>query len=121
MGLTGVAVSVALLLGARPPASLPAARVTDPPTAAAAADPWFSDDKYQHFFMSFAGTVFSYGAARTVMDKDAAGTVALAAGAAAGLGKEASDRKAGRSFSLRDLAWDTLGVLAAWTLIRNTR
>ena len=120
MGMTGVAVSVALLLGARPPAPLPAARVTDPPMAAAA-DPWFSDDKFQHFFMSFAGTVFSYGAARTVMDKDAAGTVALAAGAAAGLGKEASDRKAGRSFSLRDLAWDTLGVLAAWTLIRNTR
>lgn len=122
MDLAGVAVAVALLLGAQRPIERPALPPSDPPRLAfAAQDRWFAEDKYRHFFMSFGGTVLGYGAVGALGDADAAAAIALGAGAAAGVAKELLDRRAGGSFSLRDLAWDGLGLLAAWGLLKNTR
>ncbi|HSJ16444.1 MAG TPA: hypothetical protein VK939_18695 [Longimicrobiales bacterium] len=124
MGPAGIALSMALLLGApaaRTPTLDPAAGARSAWPATSGEDPWFGADKYRHFFLSFAGTAFAYGAARGVMDADAATVFALGAGAVAGLGKEVLDRRAGRLFSVRDLAWDGLGLLAAYVLVRNTR
>lgn len=128
MDLTGVAIAIALFLAA------PAPRAAGPPALAAIAaaspprdqedgpgDRWLGDDKYRHFFMSFGGTLLAYGAARSLAARDVAAPVALGAGAAAGIGKELRDRHAGRGFSVRDLGWDALGLLAAWALLRETR
>jgi uncharacterized protein YfiM (DUF2279 family) len=122
MDLAGVAIAVALLLGAQRPIERPAEPLLDPPPLASVPqDRWLAEDKYRHFFISFGGTVLGYGAGRSLADADAAAAFALGAGAAAGLAKELLDRRAGGAFSLRDLAWDGLGLLAAWGLIKNTR
>lgn len=122
MDLAGVAITVALLLGAQRPIERAAPPHLDPARLASAPqDRWLAEDKYRHFFMSFGGTVLSYGAARSFGEADAAAAFAMGAGAAAGVAKEVLDRRAGGGFSLRDLAWDGLGLLAAWGLIKNTR
>jgi uncharacterized protein YfiM (DUF2279 family) len=121
MDLAGVAVAVALMLGAQPPLERPVPLSDPPRLGSVPPDRWLADDKYRHFFLSFGGTVLGYGAVRSLADADAAAAFAIGAGAAAGLAKELLDRRAGGAFSLPDLAWDGLGLLAAWGLIRNTR
>jgi uncharacterized protein YfiM (DUF2279 family) len=90
-------------------------------TVSSRQDAWLGEDKYRHFFMSFAGTLFTYGAARAVVDEASARAVALGAGAVAGIGKEFYDRGRGRSLSPRDFAWDAMGLLAGWAVVSNTR
>lgn len=124
MELVSVALTLALLIGPAPESRAMTSEPMAPrisPTAPIAPDEWLGEDKLRHFLMSFAVTTYAYAGARTVADHEAAAAVALAAGAGAGVGKELYDRAAGRPFSLRDLAADGLGMLAAWVLIRNTR
>lgn len=85
-------------------------------------DRWFAEDKLQHFFISFAVTNFSYGTARLVgIDhRPALITAGLTAGAA-GIGKEFHDQSRGGPFSMKDLAWDGVGVAAGLTLVSQAR
>ena len=87
--------------------------------APAPTDAWLGPDKARHFFLSFAATALAHGALRTA---GLEGGVALAGAAgvavAAGAWKELRDRRApGETASLRDGAWDLLGVAAAVALL----
>jgi uncharacterized protein YfiM (DUF2279 family) len=85
-------------------------------------DDWFGEDKLQHFFMSFATVSYGYGGARlATVEHEAALTIAIAAGAVAGFGKEIHDKRRGWLFSLKDLVWDAAGVGAAVLLLRSVR
>ncbi len=90
--------------------------------AAAPDDAWFAVDKVQHFAMAYGTAMFGYGLLRgaELSHHDAEAT-AIAASLAAGLGKELYDRARGGPFSLKDLAWDTLGTLAAWGMLSLNR
>ncbi|MEO6444544.1 MAG: hypothetical protein ABIZ91_15370 [Gemmatimonadaceae bacterium] len=84
------------------------------PPCLPARDAWFARDKVKHFLAAAAIQGISYAAFRQRTDHP---TVALwgATGvtAAASLGKEWHDRRSGRTFSVRDLAWDAAGTGAA--------
>lgn len=91
-------------------------------TGEANPDAWIAEDKLKHFFMSFALTGAMYGAVRSFGLEGAPGlALAGAGGAAAGIWKEWQDRRAGRPFSRKDLAWDALGIGAALALASQTR
>ena len=80
-------------------------------------DRWLSEDKFMHFFASFAATTMAAASART-LGADASTSVWIGAGVGMGLGvaKEVRDlyHPAGHP-SWRDLAWDAAGVGAgAW-------
>lgn len=113
--LLRLAVATAALL-AEPvppaPALVPAFRVP-------AAESWVGEDKVRHLGMGFAITTFGYAAVRAAGARDAALPVALAASGLAALGKELHDRRRGGFISAADLAWDALGVLAGYALLRN--
>lgn len=142
-GLVRIAMTVTTLLCGRADPRQAAADVLRPPPARAAAgapwqrgaggpalaptrrqqaaaqDAWFGEDKLRHFAMSFATATLTYASLRTAGAHDAALPGAIAVAAAAGLGKEVHDRRAGRIFSLRDLAWDALGVAAGYAFLRQ--
>ncbi|HEY8174261.1 MAG TPA: hypothetical protein VIF32_01085 [Gemmatimonadaceae bacterium] len=83
---------------------------------------WFGADKVKHFFLSALIQSATFSAARIVgLDKSASQTVGGAAVAGFGLGKELHDRRTAKPFSLRDLAWDAAGGLAAAALLNGTR
>jgi uncharacterized protein YfiM (DUF2279 family) len=84
-------------------------------------DPWFGDDKLRHLTMSFAATGFAFAAGRALGVGEAAAPAAAAASLASGIAKELYDVRAGRFFSIRDLAWDVAGVIAGYALARNVR
>ncbi len=85
-------------------------------------DPWFAEDKLKHFVVSFAAGSLGYGAARAVGLRHGPAIIAASGAAlAAGVWKEARDRATGGDVSLRDLAWDALGVAAAAGVSANTR
>lgn len=85
-------------------------------------DPWFAEDKFKHFFVSYATTGITFAAARTagLGGSDARLVAAVAAGVA-GLGKELVDAGRGTGFSARDLVWDGLGIAAALALVARVR
>lgn len=90
--------------------------------APAARDPWLREDKAQHLFMSFALTTMTFGAARAAgLDARAAMPIAAGVTLAAGVGKEIHDKRSGRFFSIRDLAFDVAGVGLGLTLAAYTR
>ena len=140
LGSAGAAAPAAVLPGpppntvlpVLPPADIPLAAppgtfLPAPPPAAVDAnapanDAWFAEDKLRHFFLSFAATSLAYGAVRTAgLDHGPAEIVAGLSAAAAGVWKEIDDRRRGRPFSFRDLAWDGLGLAAALILAAQTR
>src|SRR5690625_395042 len=85
-------------------------------------DRWFAEDKAQHFFLSFALTNAGYGGARLVgISHRPALVTAGVATAAAGLGKEIYDERAGSGFSVKDLVWDGIGIAAGIILISYAR
>lgn len=84
-------------------------------------DAWFAEDKLRHLGMSFAATAFAYAAARPALDPDAALVLAGTTALLAGIGKEVHDARAGRWFSLKDLAWNAAGVALGLTLAHHTR
>lgn len=90
--------------------------------APASPDPWFGEDKVQHFFFSLALTNLSYGTARLVgMERGAALATAGITASAAGVGKELYDRSATGHFSLKDLVWDGAGIAAGLTFVSYAR
>lgn len=98
----------------------PRAHFDDPPRNDH--DPWLGVDKVQHFAMAYGTAMFGYGVLRGAgASHDNAKAAALAGSLAAGLGKELYDRARGGPFSLKDLAWDALGTLAAWSLLSLNR
>jgi uncharacterized protein YfiM (DUF2279 family) len=93
-----------------------------PPQQPVLQDDWFAEDKLRHFFMSLGATTLTYGALRAAGIDGVLGRAGAAGAAgAAGLWKEWYDHRQGGLFSLRDLVWDTLGIVAGTALIRNTR
>jgi VanZ family protein len=97
-----------------------------PRTASVAApvvrDPWLGVDKARHLFMAFALTTMTFGAGRAAgLDARAAMPVAVGVTLAAGFGKEIHDQRRGRFFSVRDLAFDLLGLGLGLTLGSYTR
>lgn len=110
---------LALTLTQPPPAPIPQPQ---PVLQQVKEDRWLGPDKFQHFAVSFAVTSFAFAAASAAdQDTDVALTIAIPIGAAAGIGKEISDRRRGDIFSARDLVADALGIAAAWVLLREVR
>ena len=87
--------------------------------APAAPDAWLGPDKARHFFLSFAVTALAHGALRAAgLDGGAALAGAAGLGIGAGAWKELRDRGVpGETASVRDGAWDLLGVAAAVALL----
>ena len=114
-------VFLATYMAAVQPADTVGPRVPDR-VAAAPDDAWFGVDKVQHFAMAYGTAMFGYGLLRgaDLSHRDAEAT-AIAASLAAGIGKELYDRARGGPFSLKDLAWDALGRLAAWGMLSLNR
>jgi uncharacterized protein YfiM (DUF2279 family) len=86
-------------------------------------DRWLGEDKFQHFFASFAATAVATGAARAA-GLDASSSIAVGAGTGAALGiwKEIRDERIpGRRASFRDLVWDFAGVGAAAIVAAQAR
>lgn len=88
-----------------------------------APDRWLSEDKWKHFFASFAATSLSASAARlSGLDAHASVWAGIGAGAGVGIWKELRDHRArAGSASLRDLGWDAAGVAAGAVLLRKAR
>ena len=85
-------------------------------------DSWFGADKVKHFFVSAFVQSASFSAARALgASNSSAQTFAGVTTAAIGIGREVHDRRRGRIFSVRDLAWDAAGGVAAAALLRRTR
>ncbi len=85
-------------------------------------DDWFARDKAKHFLAAAAVQTASYHLFRQRTRRT---TVALwgatAVTSAASLGKEWYDRRQGRRFSVRDLAWDAGGATVASVAILSLR
>lgn len=85
-------------------------------------DAWFAQDKMKHMVTSLGLTLMGYGAVRaTGFGHRTAAWLAVGTAAAAGVAKEIYDRTHGRPFSLRDLAWDAVGVLIGASVVDRTR
>lgn len=85
-------------------------------------DPWFGPDKIKHFFMSAfiqSGTFTAMRAAG--LRHSHAQRIAGVTSVTLGLGRETYDRRRGRPFSVKDLAWDAAGTTAAIALLNRTR
>jgi uncharacterized protein YfiM (DUF2279 family) len=89
--------------------------------AAPLRDGWFDQDKRKHFVISLGLAAGGYGAG-AVLSRERHVRLITGAGLAlgVGLGKEIHDRRQGRLFSFKDLAWDAAGTAAglglAWLL-----
>lgn len=82
------------------------------------ADPWFGTDKVKHAVVAFAVQGGSYAAFRTVGAHDTAIVGATVATVGVSLLKERFDRNR-TGFSLRDLAWDALGIALASVIVSH--
>ena len=87
------------------------ARVAVPPP-----DAWIGPDKVKHATVAFALQGGAYAAMRGAADHRLALAGATLATAVLGLLKERMDRKT-TGFSVRDLAWDAAGMLAASVIL----
>jgi uncharacterized protein YfiM (DUF2279 family) len=84
-------------------------------------DRWIGEDKFRHFFYSYAITTGTAGAARAVTGHDESVVVGAAIGLLAGVGKELYDRKGNGTASFRDLLWDVAGVTVGVLVAQHTR
>lgn len=85
-------------------------------------DAWFGADKVKHFFMSAFVQSAAFSAARAAGASNSTAQVSGAfATAVAGIGREVHDRRRGKVFSVKDLAWDAAGGVAAAALLKRTR
>jgi putative lipoprotein len=82
------------------------------------ADRWLGQDKLKHFFTAAFVQSFSYGTLRAA---GASHPVALGGATSAtvgvSLGKEVWDARGHGTPSVKDVAWDAAGALAASTLL----
>jgi uncharacterized protein YfiM (DUF2279 family) len=90
---------------------------------AEAVDAWFAEDKFKHFFTSFAVTALAASGARAAgLDASRSLAAGVAVGAGAGIWKELRDQRVpGGHFSVRDLVWDFAGVGAAAAVVSQAR
>lgn len=79
-------------------------------------DPWFSGDKFLHFYFSAATTGLSYHvyAGQLGRDHDKGRILSVSLTSLIGIGKELYDLKKKRHFSWKDLAWDGLGIAVGY-------
>ena len=85
-------------------------------------DAWFGEDKQRHFAMTFFITSIGHAGGRVAgMDAEPATVLGVALAAAASVGKEIHDRRAGGLFSVKDLVWDAAGIAVGAVLVRQTR
>ena len=85
-------------------------------------DGWFGTDKVKHFFMSAFVQSASFSAARAAgLSNSSAMAIGGVTTGIVGFGRELHDRRQGRVFSVKDLAWDAAGGVAAASLLRRTR
>jgi uncharacterized protein YfiM (DUF2279 family) len=90
--------------------------------AAPPGDKWFGTDKVKHFFMSAFVQSAAFSAARAAgASNSSAQAIGGVATGVVGIGREVHDRRRGRIFSVKDLAWDAAGGISAATLLRRTR
>jgi uncharacterized protein YfiM (DUF2279 family) len=85
-------------------------------------DHWFAADKAKHFFAAAFVQTVSFSALRAVgASRNGALAGATLVSAAVSIGKEWRDTKTpGGDPSLKDLAWDGVGIVAASALLANT-
>jgi uncharacterized protein YfiM (DUF2279 family) len=85
-------------------------------------DRWIAEDKARHMFTSMALVNFAAAGARIVglENKDAL-VPAIAGAAAAGILKEVYDKRVGKPFSFRDLAWDAVGIGLGTIVVSHAR
>lgn len=95
--------------------SLAAADTAAPPRPA---DPWLGTDKVKHAVVAFAVQGGGYAALRAVGDHRTAIAGATVATVAVSLLKERLDRYR-TGFSVRDLAWDALGIAIASVIVSH--
>jgi uncharacterized protein YfiM (DUF2279 family) len=87
----------------------------------ATGDRWFSADKAMHFFTAALVESASFSALRGVgLDRSHSLVGAVIVTGAVGVGKEIHDLRFGGDPSVKDLAWDGAGMLAAAVLLRRT-
>jgi uncharacterized protein YfiM (DUF2279 family) len=84
-------------------------------------DPWFGTDKIKHFALAGFANSMSYATLRALdvshgRAQGASLTITISLSAL----KEFRDRRAGRSFSARDLAWSAAGAVASAALLSRT-
>ena len=86
-------------------------------------DRWIAEDKWQHFFASFAITSVAAGGARVAgLEESPSVVIGASVGGVAGIYKEIRDaRQPGRGISFRDLVWDAAGVGLALVVASRTR
>src|SRR5262245_20770225 len=88
----------------------------------AARDEWFAEDKLKHMFTSMALVGYGQATARTAgVARGPSVAIGVSLTAVAGFGSEWHDRRQGRPFSPRDLAWVAVGIAASTLLVRNVR
>lgn len=89
----------------------------------APADRWVGEDKWKHFFASFAVTALSAAAVRaTGANPETSALAGAGIGAGLGVWKELRDlRGPGGNASFRDLVWDAAGVGAGAAVALQAR
>ncbi|MBA3340207.1 MAG: hypothetical protein H0T48_00050 [Gemmatimonadaceae bacterium] len=86
------------------------------------AEPWTGPDKVKHFFVAAFVESFGFAGLQAMgAGRGAALTGAIAATAAAAVGREIYDRRAKGVFSPSDLAWDAAGAAAALLVLTRTQ
>jgi uncharacterized protein YfiM (DUF2279 family) len=89
--------------------------------AADTGESWIGRDKMKHFFVSSLVHGMAYSASRSIGSRGQAQIAGGAAVVVTGLWKELADRRAGRPFSVRDLAWGMAGGTASAALLNGAR
>lgn len=90
----------------------------DTAPAARPVDPWFGPDKVKHAVVAFAVQGGSYAALRVAGAHHTALLGATVATIGVSLLKERFDRNR-TGFSVRDLAWDALGIAVASAIVSH--
>jgi uncharacterized protein YfiM (DUF2279 family) len=112
----------AAIFPARRPTVGERSSLAENPLAASENDPWFGVDKVEHFTMSFFIEGAAYAGLRGAkLEHGASLAGASVATLVAGLGKEFRDRRQGRGFSVRDLAWDVAGGAVGALLVSRAQ
>lgn len=85
-------------------------------------DRWIGVDKVKHLFMSAFVQSAAFSVARAAkLSVSNAQVAASVATAVVGIGREVHDKRVGKPFSFKDLAWDAAGGVAAAALLNKTR
>ena len=85
-------------------------------------DPWIGADKAKHFLMAgFVESLSFAGLQLAGANRGTARVSGISAAAMVSVGREIHDRRVGKGFSFKDLAWDGLGIAAALLVVNKTQ